>query len=226
MNRVTIKVGGALVGCLTGYLALLAPTQPAQAETKSRSVKSAASLLPRPFIAEAEYSVDLDRDRDLDVVVVGVDGPKVAPPDDASEALGDGTRLLLVARRDPDGFRTIGVGRSVLLCRRCGGAFWGLNATPVEVEIKANAFNLIQSSGSREVTDWVHRFRLEKGRVRLIGLDRSVTDRTGGSVVSVSTNYLTGLTITTVRGEPEEPATPGRVKRKPSVVLLDAVEIA
>jgi hypothetical protein len=210
---------------LAAALGVIATPLPgANAATAGRASKTAAGLLPAPFVAEAEYSVDVDRDGDLDRLVVGVDGPAEVP-DDMSEADSDGERVLLVARKDSDGFRSIGLGRNVLLCRRCGGAFWGINAAPVDVEIKGNAFNLSQSAGSREVTNWVHRFRVESGKVRLIGLDRSVTDRASGSTVTVSTNYLTGLTITTVTGEPEDGTKPSRVKRKVSVVLLNAAAI-
>ena len=85
---------------------------------------------------------------------------------------------------------------------------------------------MTQVAGSREITDWTHRYRIEASRVRLIGTDRAVTDRLSGSVVSTSTNLLRGVTVTTVRGEPETPAKPGRTVAKPRTVYLEFVVLS
>jgi hypothetical protein len=185
-------------------------------------------LLPSRFIAEKTVRVDLDLDGDLDAVVVGVDGV-VPAPDTMEEGDGEGERVLLFATKDASGFRQVGLGRNALLCRRCGGAFWGVVPAPFEISVSKNVVVVTQEAGSRELTSWTHRYRLQSGVVRLIGTDRVTADRLNGSVVSVSTNLLTGLTITTVDGDVDpssENPKAGRKVGKPRVVALESVEIS
>lgn len=202
--------------------------------TLPRSNAAAASastpeqLLPSPFRSERVVRVDLDRDGDLDAVVVGVDGVVPAPQTMEAED-GEGARVLLFARKDEGGFRRIGLGRRAVLCRRCGGAFWGVVPAPVEMTVSKNVVIVTQEAGSRELTSWTHRYRLQGGVIRLIGTDRVTADRLSGSVVSVSTNLLTGVTLTTVEGELDPTLsnpTPGRKVGKPRVVALESVEIS
>ena len=193
----------------------------------SRPAPTPQSRLPVPFAAEQTLQIDLDRDGDLDAVVVG--GDSVVPVPETLEADDpDGNRVLLVTVRDRDGYRRVGLGRGALMCRRCGGAFWGVVPATIDVSASKNVIVVKQTAGSRELTDWTHRYRLEKGRVRLIGLDWSVVDRLTGSSVTVSTNYLTGLTITAVEGTPDpslKSQKPGRKQGKPSVMYLESVEL-
>ncbi len=112
-------------------------------------------LLPAPFRLEQRLDVDLDKDGDLDAALVGVDGPVPAPETmDGSDS--EGERILLVARRDRDGWRTAGTGRSALMCRRCGGRLLGRGrradrAVGVTQRPRGRA-----DAGSRELTDWTH----------------------------------------------------------------------
>lgn len=193
--------------------------------TTGPAARTADSLMPSPFRVEHRVEVDLDKDGDRDVAMVGVDGAVPAPAERGDDD-GDGNRVLVVARRDRDGFRVVGIGRDALLCRTCGGAFWGVIPTPVELSAARNVLVVVQEAGARELTGWTHRYRIERGRVRLIGLDRAVTDRLGPSTVSRSTNLLTGVTITTVDGTPEEPVKPGTVKGSPRTVWLEDVELS
>ena len=214
---------GLLVAISLG-IPIAAPS-PTTAATKAES--QAARLLPAPFVVEKTVRVDLDADGDLDLVIVGVDGPVPAPEsfdDDSS----DGNRVLLFARKDPDGYRRVGLGRGALECRRCGGAFWGVSPAPIDITVAKNVVNIEQSAGSRELTTWIHRYRLESGKVRLIGVDVSTTDRLNGATVSISRNYLTGLTVTEIDGTPDpadKPPKAGRVKGKPKVINVEAVEL-
>ncbi len=188
----------------------------------TKAVKAPEALVPSPFRVELKTMTDLDRDGDTDAVMVGVDGPMPAS-DEGSDS--DEDRMLVVARRDKDGFRKVEVGLNALICRRCGGAFFG--SLPAEISVDANraGFETFQEAGSREMTRWTHKYRLEQGRVRLIGLDRSVTDRNTAGVVLVSTNYLTGTTIVTVDGEVENAPKAGTTKGKPLKIFLNAVKV-
>jgi hypothetical protein len=195
------------------------------ATTKAESL--ASRLLPSPFVVEESVKVDLDLDGDLDMVIVGVDGPVPAPEDFEADGT-DGNRVLLFARKDRDGYRRVGLGRGALECRRCGGAFWGVVPAPIDITVAKNVVTVEQSAGSREVTSWIHRYRLESGKVRLIGADRTTIDRLNGATISVSTNYLTGVTITAIEGDPDpadNPPKPGRVKGKPKVIAVESVEL-
>lgn len=188
----------------------------------TKPVKNPDSLVPSPFKLELKTMTDLDRDGDTDAVMVGVNGP-MPPSQEGSDR--DEERVLVVARRDKDGFRRVEMGLNALICRRCGGAFFG--SLPAEISVDANrsGFETFQEAGSREMTRWTHRYRLENGRVRLIGLDRSLTDRNTAGVVVESTNYLTGTKIVTVEGELENPPKAGTTKGKPRTIFLNAVKV-
>lgn len=187
------------------------------------TVSDPKTLLPRPLVLEQKLTGDLDRDGDLDAILVGVDGP--AKLEEITPGGSDGNRVLVVARKTQGAYVLAGIGFGALLCRTCGGAFWGVNPAPVELSVAKGVLTVSQSAGSRQVTDWVHRYRIENGKVRLIGLDRTVTDRLNGAVVIESTNYLTGTKITTVEGEPEDPVKAGTRKGRPATVLLAKVTI-
>jgi hypothetical protein len=211
------------IGTTVMITTLVAVATPAAAPAATRVVADPALLMPAPFNVEDRAQADLDNDGDADVILVGVDGPVPAP--EANNGESDGNRILVVARKDPGGYRRVGVGRDALLCRACGGAFWGGAPAPVELGGAANTLVVKQSAGARELTDWTHRYRITGGRVRLIGVDIERTDRASGSGVTTSTNLLTGVTITTVEGTPEQPATPGTRRGKPRVIYLEAVKL-
>jgi hypothetical protein len=183
--------------------------------------KSAQALLPRPYVVEQQLAGDLDKDGDADVVLLGVDGPAVADED----TVGDGDRILIVARRNKSSFTLVGKSTSAVLCRRCGGAFWGGLPAPVDLALNKGVLVVKQEAGAREVNSWTHRYRVEGSISRLIGLDELLYDRGSGGEVSVSTNYLTGVTITRVTGQVENAPKPGTVKGKPRTIRLERVTL-
>ena len=119
-----------------------------------------------------------------------------AKPEKNSE--GDPTergRALVIALASKDGgLSRAGVADSLLQCTRCGGAFYGVVETPVEVTIEKGVLVVQQDHGSREVTNTTYRFRFEPATRKfvLIGFDLAETDRATATVVSESINYLTG----------------------------------
>ena len=70
----------------------------------------------------------------------------------------------------------------------------GGDATP-ELEIEKKVLTVTQWGGSRETSGATHRFRLEQGAVRLIGVDHSMMDTLTGAGSTISENLLTGLTV-------------------------------
>lgn len=218
-RRSTLGVGAAILAAAS-LCAVVAPG----ANGAAKASATAAGVVPKPYKVENQVKVDLDGDGDLDVAMVAVDGPvplKEIDPNSDSE----GNRLLVIARKDSDGYRLVGKGANALMCRTCGGAFWGIVPAPIELTAKKNTLVVFQEAGSREMSDYTHRYRIEKDRVRLIGSDIGYRDRGDGSNYQVSTNYLTGLSITTVDGTPEGAPKAGTVKGKPSVVYLENVEL-
>lgn len=218
-KRSRVAIGTSLI---VGLLLTLAGPPPVTAA--STPAKDPTSLLPRPYAMEYSQRVDLDRDGDLDIAIVGVDSP-VTAPQDSTEEFGEGNRYLLIARKDTDGWRSVGRSSTAVICRSCGGAFWGALGAPIELSASGNTLVIRQSAGSREVVDWTHRYRIQAGGVRLIGLDRSVTDRGSGGVVNVSTNYLTGVKITTAEGEIESAPKAGTRRGKPRVIFVNTVTV-
>jgi hypothetical protein len=104
-------------------------------------------------------------------------------------------RALVIALAAKDGGLTrAGIADNLLQCTRCGGAFYGVVETPVEVTIEKGLIVVQQDHGSREVTNTTYRFRYEpsSGKFVLIGFDLSNADRATAQVTSESINYLTG----------------------------------
>ena len=104
-------------------------------------------------------------------------------------------RALVIALASKDSQLTrAAVADKLLQCTRCGGAFYGVVETPVEVTIEKGVVVVKQDHGSREVTNTTYRFRYEPstGKFLLIGFELANNDRATAQVVSESINYLTG----------------------------------
>jgi hypothetical protein len=196
----------------------------AQSAGQPKSVRRPEQLLPSSFNVERVIQGDLDKDGDTDVVVLGtdVDDPSAEEIDPSA---GEGERILIVGRRDRNGLTAVGSSRRAVLCRSCGGAFWGGRVAPVELAISRGSLVITQEAGARELTQWIHRYRIEKGVVRLIGFDQTVADRATGGSYSISINYLTGKQVTTVTGEIDNAPRAGTSAGKPRTIKLEAVTL-
>jgi hypothetical protein len=155
-----------------------------------------ADFVPAGFRIEKRITTDIGGDAHRDAVLVLVRrAPANAPPGDPPPLA---RRLVILKARSDGGFVQIGEGRRVLLCTRCGGAFFGVARTPVTVKVRRKIVIAEQESGSRVITFQRFRFRSEGAlSVRLIGVDVRATDRLTGIVVETSTNRLTGERIVT-----------------------------
>ena len=91
------------------------------------------------------------------------------------------------------------VADKLLQCTRCGGAFYGVSESPANVQIEKGIIVVDQDHGSRNLTNTTYRFRYDAASQQfiLIGFDYADADRATASVVSESTNYLTGVRIVT-----------------------------
>ena len=158
---------------------------PAHADTPQK-------FAPSGWKIEEQVTGDLNGDGTPDYAL------KLVEAKQEKDAEGDPTergRALVIALAAKDGGLTrAGIADNLLQCTRCGGAFYGVVETPVEVTIEKGVIVVQQDHGSREVTNTTYRFRYEpsSGKFVLIGFDLSNADRATAQVTSESINYLTG----------------------------------
>ncbi len=179
------------------FLLLTQTGSPIDAVRLPQTGATVAEFVPAGWTVEAEISGDLNRDSIPDLAVTLVEAmPANADKDNPPER----QRALLIL------FKTTNVKLSraalagkVLLCTRCGGAFYGVNETPTNVEISNGVIIVRQDYGSREVTEETYRFRYEpeSKRFAFIGVDLNSYDRANGLTLKESTNFLTGVKLST-----------------------------
>lgn len=152
-------------------------------------------FVPAGWTVEAEVGGDLNRDSISDLAVVLVEE---IPANADKENPPERQRALLILFKTADGkFSRAALATKVLLCTRCGGAFYGINETPTNVEISNGVIIVRQDYGSRELTEETYRFRYEpeSKRFAFIGLDLKSYDRLTGETLKESTNFLTGVKL-------------------------------
>ena len=161
---------------------------------------------PPSWKIEEQVSSDLNGDSLTDYVLRLVeDKPEKNSEGDPTER---GRALVIVLGTSDGKLKRAGVADALLQCTRCGGAFYGVVESPAEVTVEKGVVVVQQEHGSRELTNTTYRFRhdLSTGRFQLIGFDCASADRLTATVVSESTNYLTGMRATT-RGKGERDIT-------------------
>lgn len=151
-------------------------------EGVASSGATAADFAPKGWVVEATLEGDLNGDKTPDLVVVLI-----------QEGEGDRSRALLWLHGAAKGFTLVDSNVGLVACFSCLGMKGG-DAKP-ELEIKKKVLIVTQWGGSRESYGAVHRFRLEKGVVRLIGVDHSDMDTMTGAQNTRSENLLTGVTV-------------------------------
>lgn len=200
MPGVVLK--GVVVGLvlmLGGHAAVSAERDPEErARFDVRAVPEQASsvdaFVPPGWTIEARVGGDLDRDAIDDVVLTLVED---LPAEDAGGIATDRRRALLVLLSRNGDFVRVGSNNHLLPCTRCGGAFYGMAETPVEVAIERGVIIVRQDFGARDMTAETHRFRYDPAvrRFLLIGYDVYTLDRLGPTTIDESTNLLTGAYI-------------------------------
>lgn len=146
------------------------------------------SFVPKGWKAKDKMTGDLNGDSISDTVLQilneNADG-------------GDYDRSLLILFKDKNGkFTKAAEGKKVIRCSSCGGMLGGGTA---DIKIENGILIISQLYGSREATDYLHRFRYEPSTKKflLIGEDISNYDRATGASEMTSTNYLTNKQIIT-----------------------------
>jgi hypothetical protein len=154
-------------------------------------------FVPKDWMIEAQIEGDLNRDGISDLAVTLVEKqPADADKDNPPER----QRALLILFKAADGrLSRAALAGKVLLCTRCGGAFYGVAETPTNVAINNGVVVIKQDYGSRELTEELFRFRYdpEPKRFVLIGADVKTFDRATGEGVTESTNFLTSVKLVT-----------------------------
>lgn len=162
-----------------------------------RTAASVREFVPSGWMIEAQVEGDLNRDNIPDLAVTLVEQmPANADKDNPPER----QRALLILFKTADGkFSRVALANKVLLCTRCGGAFFGVVETPTHVEISNGVIIVRQEYGSRELTEETFRFRYEpeSRRFAFIGMDIKSFDRMLGKGITESSNFLIGLKLTT-----------------------------
>ncbi len=176
---------------------------------KQIPLRADAPLLfaPRGWQIEKRISGDLNRDKIADAALVLVEKPGKKSSDESGPS--PRSRALVVLLREGKGWHRVGFSNQLLLGTRDGGAFYGVVETPVDVSIQRGVLIVSMESGSRDVGETTHRFRLDrKKRVFLIGFDSTTRDRLSGNVEVQSANFLTGTKkTTTIKGESDKSKT-------------------
>ncbi|HTL89429.1 MAG TPA: hypothetical protein VL134_08500 [Leptolyngbya sp.] len=147
------------------------------------------AFVPKGWQVEASVNGDLNDDRKPDTVLKLIEtGAENA----------DHARALLVLQQQKGQWRRIGVAPHLLLCSNCGGVLGSPDGANIQIEIKNGVLLVHQFRGSREATETLHRFWLDKAsnRMLLIGRDVNEYDRITGDATVESSNFLTGQKIT------------------------------
>lgn len=152
---------------------------------------------PPGWKIEEQVSGDLNGDGLPDYALKLVEDKPAKDNDDVAT---ERSRALVVVLQNKDGkLVRAGIADKLLQCTRCGGAFYGVVESPANVKIEKGAIVVDQDHGSRDLVNTTYRFRYdpETQRFILIGFDYADADRMTATVVSESTNYLTGARVVT-----------------------------
>jgi hypothetical protein len=154
-------------------------------------------FVPRGWKIEEQIKGDLNADSVADYALKLVEDK---PEKDASGDPTERFRAVVIVLQEAGGkLVRAAVAGKLLQCTRCGGAFYGVVETPASLEIKNGIIEVNQDHGSRNLTNTYYKFRYDPATRQfvLIGFDYADADRLTANVLSESTNYSTGVRITT-----------------------------
>lgn len=168
-------------------IALLVSAVPSGFGTLPASGKSVQDFVPNGWVVESTHEGALTQDGVDDLVLVLV----------KREGENQGNRALLALARDGRGLKKLGYNEKFLTCDGCGGISGGNGAPTISIQKGVLIVSQWQGSAVSQQSS-VHRFRLDQksSRLVLIGRDTESRDRTEGTVITVSENFLTGRSVT------------------------------
>ena len=176
----------------------IAPILPAIAQEPRRvdaaefptQAATVQAFIPKGWKVESKVEGDLNGDRTPDTVLKLIE---------TGSSERDRPRALLVLQKQSNRqWQRIGFAPRLLLCSNCGGVMGSPDGANVQVNIEQGILLVRQFRGSREATETLHRFWLDKtsNRMVLIGQDVRHYDRVTGDQTRESSNFLTGQKIT------------------------------
>ncbi len=151
-----------------------------------KTADSTKKFTPAKWEIETTISDDLNNDGVADAAIVF-----------SEKTTGD--RVLMITFKNAKGeFERVATARDVLQCTSCGGMLGGEKNTP-DIKIVKGVLIINTLTGSRESSDTTFKFRYDPkvAKFALIGYDVVENDRATGASTNTSTNYLTGVQITT-----------------------------
>jgi hypothetical protein len=157
---------------------------------------AAADFAPKGWSVESTLAADLDGAAPEDLVLV------LLGPGDVDQP----RALVWLHGVKGGGFVRIDSNVGLLACLNCLGVKGGSGAP--DLSVAKRVLTVSSMGGSRESYSATHRFRFEKGGVRLIGVDHGSGDSLRGEWTSRSENLLTGVTV--VETQPAEEDESGR----------------
>jgi len=183
---------------------------------------SPARFAPSGWKIEDLATGDLNGDGVADYVLKLVEDK---PATDSEGIATERKRALVVVLQTGGKLIRAALAEKLLQCTRCGGAFYGVSESPANVAIDKGVIVVDQDHGSRNLTNTTYRFRYDQATKKfvLIGFDFADADRLTANTVSESTNYVTGVRITT-RGKGDRDIKKRSVvsKKKTSLEDVDA----
>ena len=185
------------------------------------TAEAPAGFAPAGWKVEGIAKGDLNADGRADLAIKliedkGAEEKKTPQP--------DRNRVMVVAFEVGGKLKRVAVADKLLQCTSCGGAFYGVLEAPASVSISKGVIIVEQEHGSRDVSKSTFRFRYEtaSGRLALIGYDYNSYDRAVGGSAAESTNYVTGLRITS-RGKGKRSSNK-KATIKPTKIFLDEID--
>ncbi|PZQ18067.1 MAG: hypothetical protein DI565_04990 [Ancylobacter novellus] len=172
---------------------------PAPIPTLSATAASIDGFAPKAWRVEAKATGDLDGDGKDDAAFVlhGADPALVLKNPDGigGDEIDTNPRILGVALAAGGGYR-LAVQNATLIPRRVQpniddafSADGGLSIARGSVRV---AISLFANAGGWGASDVAFTFRLDDGTLRLVGYDRTDTQRNTGETETISINYLSG----------------------------------
>lgn len=210
--------------CLTSLVSLFAITALARPLPGVPTTGTQApQFAPPGWQLEGATPCELNGDAMPDLLIVLIEPPKEGKDADPMER----RRALVWVHGTAKGYELVdsNVG---LLPRYNGLGINGGEAAP-EIEVSKRVASITLSGGSADAYGSVHRFRFEKGVVRLIGLDDTNYNRNTLETNSTSENLLTGVVEVSYEPPNDQPKKKAWKKReskgvKPPVPLHDVVK--
>jgi hypothetical protein len=221
MIRKIVRAAFALVLILPALVAAQEGT-PIDKSRVPAVADSPAKFAPSGWKIEEQVAGDLNGDGVADYALKLVEDK---PATDSEGTATERERALVVVLQTGGKLIRAALADKLLQCTRCGGAFYGVSESPANVAIDKGVIVVDQDHGSRNLTNTTYRFRYDQATKKfvLIGFDFADADRLTANVISESTNYVTGVRITT-RGKGERDIKKRSVvpKKKTSLEDVDA----